>query len=187
MEEHLEILPAVVAEEWRSGARERLEVLPAVVAAERGNVSRSCPLRWPRSGGAEWGNVSRSRIHTPREAPTPSTTRTLRQDSEHGAVHDSHMPWTYILRCGDGSYYVGSTRDLERRMTEHYAGKGSTYTSRHMPVELVWYFEALDVGTAWALERKIHGWSRPKREALIAGRFDVLPYLARRRTSSADD
>ncbi|HWC21322.1 MAG TPA: GIY-YIG nuclease family protein [Flexivirga sp.] len=97
------------------------------------------------------------------------------------------MPWTYILRCGDGTYYVGSTRDLERRMSEHYVGQGSVYTSKRLPVELVWCFETSDVGTAWALERRIHGWSRSKREALITGRFDLLPFLSRRRTSSADD
>jgi Predicted endonuclease containing a URI domain len=97
------------------------------------------------------------------------------------------MAWTYILRCGDGTYYVGSTRDLDRRMTEHYAGMGSAYTSDRMPVELVWFMETSHIGEAYALERKLHGWSRPKREALIAGRFYLLPGLAKRRTSSSDD
>lgn len=76
-------------------------------------------------------------------------------------AHADRMPWTYILRCGDGSYYVRSTRDLQRRMTEHDAGNGSAHTSKHLPVESVRHVETVDVGTAWALERKIHGWTVP--------------------------
>jgi len=79
------------------------------------------------------------------------------------------MPYVYMLRCSDGSYYVGSTRDLDRRMTEHSSGKGSIYTSRRMPVELVWAEEYDSVADAYAMEKKIQGWSRAKREALIRG------------------
>ncbi|WP_170854208.1 GIY-YIG nuclease family protein, partial [Microlunatus flavus] len=32
------------------------------------------------------------------------------------------MPFVYLLRCSDGSFYVGSTRDLEQRLTEHALG-----------------------------------------------------------------
>ncbi|WP_446664615.1 GIY-YIG nuclease family protein [Flexivirga sp. B27] len=94
------------------------------------------------------------------------------------------MAWTYMLRCADGTYYVGSTRNLDVRMAQHYSGYGSSYTSKRMPVELVWCVECDDIGTAWALERKLHGWSRAKREALIAGRFDLLPGLS---TNRMDD
>jgi putative endonuclease len=40
------------------------------------------------------------------------------------------MPYAYILHCADGSYYVGSTIDLERRVAEHQAGEGAQYTTR---------------------------------------------------------
>ncbi|WP_344785611.1 GIY-YIG nuclease family protein [Gordonia caeni] len=89
--------------------------------------------------------------------------------------------YVYILRCGDDSYYVGSTRDIEHRMDQHLAGKGASYTSRRMPVELVFSKECESVSEAWAIERRLHGWSRAKKEALIAGRFDLLPELSRRR------
>ena len=36
------------------------------------------------------------------------------------------MPWTYILECADNSLYVGSTYDLERRVSEHNLGLGAT-------------------------------------------------------------
>ena len=84
----------------------------------------------------------------------------------------------YILRCGDGSYYVGSTRDLDARMFQHSTGHGSEYTSRRMPVELVFFHECENVAQAYAIEKQVQGWSRAKREALIAGRFDLLRGLS---------
>ena len=50
------------------------------------------------------------------------------------------MPFMYILECGDGSYYTGSTVDLERRLKEHQNGIGANYTIKKQPVKLV-YFE----------------------------------------------
>nr|WP_071606484.1 GIY-YIG nuclease family protein [Luteipulveratus halotolerans] len=91
------------------------------------------------------------------------------------------MAWTYILRCSDGSYYVGSTRDLERRLAQHQAGEGAAYTRCRRPVELVWAQEFERVDEAYAREKQVQGWSREKREALIAGSFERLPELARRR------
>lgn len=92
------------------------------------------------------------------------------------------MPYTYILRCADGSYYVGSTRgDLNERMTQHHAGTGSRYTARRRPVELLWAAEFSHVTEAFALEKQVQGWSRAKREALIEGRFADLPALSRSR------
>ena len=91
------------------------------------------------------------------------------------------MAWTYILRCSDGSFYVGCARNLEQRAAEHDAGVVAGYTQRHRPVELVWAHESERVDGAWALERQIKGWSRAKRVALIEGRFGDLPRLSRSR------
>ncbi|MCU6480977.1 GIY-YIG nuclease family protein [Arthrobacter sp. A2-55] len=88
------------------------------------------------------------------------------------------MPHVYILKCNDGSYYVGSTWNLERRLAQHNAGEGATYTRRRKPVELVWAQEHDRVDTAFALEKQIQGWSRAKREALIEGRLMDLPGLS---------
>jgi predicted GIY-YIG superfamily endonuclease len=69
-----------------------------------------------------------------------------------------------MLRCADGSYYVGSARnsDLGRRVAEHQAGAYRGYTSTRRPVHLVWseYFDRIT--DAIAAERKIKGWSRAK-------------------------
>lgn len=88
------------------------------------------------------------------------------------------MPFTYIFRCVDGSYYVGSTRDLERRLAQHAPGEGAAYPRRRRPVALVWAHEVQLVDDAFALEKKVQNWSRAKREALIEGRFDDLPGLS---------
>ena len=90
------------------------------------------------------------------------------------------MAWTYILRCADGSYYVGSTLNLEQRVWQHSTGLGAKYTSRRLPVELVFAHEQERIADAYALEKQIQGWSRAKREALIEGRGDELPGLSRK-------
>lgn len=46
----------------------------------------------------------------------------------------------YILECCDGTYYTGSTIDIEKRFCEHQQGKGANYTSKRLPVKLI-YFE----------------------------------------------
>ena len=90
------------------------------------------------------------------------------------------MPFAYILKCADGSYYVGSTRDLEFRLWQHQTGDGATYTRRRRPVVLVWSAEYDDIAEAFHWEKKIQNWSRAKREALIRGDYEALPGLAKK-------
>jgi putative endonuclease len=92
------------------------------------------------------------------------------------------MPWTYILECADGTLYVGSTYDLERRVSEHNLGLGAAYTRlrRRRPVSLAWAGEFGRIEDAFRYEKQIQGWSRAKRMALIEGRLDELPDLASR-------
>ncbi len=94
------------------------------------------------------------------------------------------MAWTYIVECADGSLYVGSTTDLERRISEHNLGLGAAYTRvrRRRPVRLVWAVQYDRVEDAFAFEKQIQGWSRAKRIALIDGRLEDLPALARGRS-----
>ena len=96
--------------------------------------------------------------------------------------------WVYILRCSDGSYYVGSTRweDPGRRLSEHELGVSATaYTASRRPVRIVFaeYFER--IVEAVALERQIKGWSRAKKEALMARDFDLLKSLSRNRQDTS--
>jgi len=86
----------------------------------------------------------------------------------------------YILECADGSYYVGSTNDLERRIWEHNEGIGAKYTARRRPVRLVCAEEYASIAEAYAREKQVQGWGRAKREALICGDYAALPELARK-------
>ena len=89
------------------------------------------------------------------------------------------MAWTYILECSDGSFYVGSTVDMERRLWEHNEGLGAAYTRRRRPVRLVWAAQFDRVADAYAYEKRVQGWRRAKRLALIEDREEDLPELAR--------
>lgn len=88
------------------------------------------------------------------------------------------MPYTYILECADGSFYTGSTRDLERRLWQHQNGLGARHTAKRLPVKLV-YYEVYDrIDQAFYREKQIQGWSRQKKQALIAGDPKQLHRLA---------
>ncbi len=92
------------------------------------------------------------------------------------------MAWVYILECADGSFYVGSTVDLDRRVAQHQNGEGAAYTRRkgRLPVKLVWAADFARVDEAFAFEKMVQGWGRKKRIALIEGRWGDLPALASR-------
>ena len=91
--------------------------------------------------------------------------------------------FVYILRCADGSFYCGTARkSLEARVDEHNAGALAGYTATRRPVELVWHEAFQRAADAIAMERRIKGWSRRKKIALIEGDWDGLKRAARKRS-----
>lgn len=98
------------------------------------------------------------------------------------------MPPTYIIECADGSYYCGSTWNLQRRVREHNDGVGCQYTrpTRRRPVTLVWHLDFERVDEAFGLEKQIQNWSRAKRQALIDGRIEDIGALAGRSYAAQD-
>ncbi|MEE2522287.1 GIY-YIG nuclease family protein [Pseudarthrobacter sp. J47] len=90
-----------------------------------------------------------------------------------------------MLSCSDGSYYVGSTKNLEMRLAQHQTGEGAAYTRRRRPVKLVWFEEFSRVDQAFAREKQVQGWGRAKRDALISGRYNDLPALSVSRSSQS--
>ncbi len=78
------------------------------------------------------------------------------------------MPgYMYILECADGSFYTGSTKNLEKRMQEHRSGKGAIHTKSRLPVKLLYYEKYWSVKDAFEREKQIQNWSRKKKLALI--------------------
>jgi putative endonuclease len=84
------------------------------------------------------------------------------------------MPYMYILECVDGSYYTGSTWNLERRLLQHQNGLGANYTQKRLPVKLVYCEQYNRVEDAFRREKQVQGWSRRKKQALIEGNIENL-------------
>ncbi len=96
------------------------------------------------------------------------------------------MAFAYMLRCADGSFYIGSTSGpLDKRIAEHESGAFPGYTFNRRPVQLVWSESFEQITDAIAAERKIKGWSRAKKLALIEGDWDRVSKVARRRGGAA--
>jgi putative endonuclease len=87
--------------------------------------------------------------------------------------------YVYILKCSDNSYYTGFSSNLDNRIMQHEMGYyRECYTFKRRPVELVFYEAFSEPNQGIYFEKKIKGWSRLKKEALISGDFDKLPLLA---------
>jgi len=86
-----------------------------------------------------------------------------------------YMAWMYILKCSDGSYYVGSTRNLDLRVSQHQSGKYLRYSSGRLPVELVYAEEYDKIADDYTRETQVQNLSRAKRKALISVNSDILP------------
>ncbi len=85
----------------------------------------------------------------------------------------------YILECSDGSYYTGHTDDLEKRLAEHEQKTFKCYTSKRLPVKLVFCSDFSSRIDALESERRIKGWSRLKKQALINGDWQELVRLSK--------
>lgn len=89
--------------------------------------------------------------------------------------------FVYILQCADNSFYIGLTNNIKRRVLEHSTGYyPNSYTSKRLPIELL--YREIYACPYKAREREIQlkGWSRVKKIALIENDFDALPGLSKK-------
>ena len=89
--------------------------------------------------------------------------------------------YVYILKCKDGSYYVGHTDNLEKRIAEHNDKAYPCYTSKHLPVELVYTQDFSGRDEALEAEHQIKKWTRKKKEALINKNWNNLKILSKKK------
>ena len=91
--------------------------------------------------------------------------------------------YVYMLLCRDRSYYVGTATgdDLSPRIAQHQSGAFPGYTFNRRPVRLVWSEHFARITDAIAMERKLKGWSRAKKEALANNDWDSIVTLSKRR------
>ena len=88
--------------------------------------------------------------------------------------------YVYVLECSDDSYYIGVSNNVEKRFHEHATGiNRNCYTYTRRPLKLVFSEIFSDPNSAIAFEKKIKGWSRAKKKALIEGKWDLLPELSK--------
>ena len=59
-------------------------------------------------------------------------------------------------------------------------GRGATYTRRRLPVTLVYAAEFENVADAFAMEKRVQGWSHAKRQALIDGDWEEIKRLSKK-------
>jgi putative endonuclease len=77
--------------------------------------------------------------------------------------------YVYILRCGDGTLYTGSTHDLTHRLAVHNRGKGAKYTRSRLPVTLAYAEEVSDKSAALRREAAVKRLTRAEKLELIKG------------------
>ena len=86
----------------------------------------------------------------------------------------------YILKCSDGTYYTGLTKDLDGRVFEHQMGiNPESYTYGRRPIKLVWSIITESYPEAFQWENQIKGWSRAKKEALIRGDIEGIHVIVK--------
>ncbi len=86
----------------------------------------------------------------------------------HGMTRKGQKNWAvYILRCGDGSFYTGITKDVQGRLKQHSEGKGAAYTRTRLPVELLYKEESLTHSQALIREAQIKAMPRSRKEEII--------------------
>ncbi len=101
------------------------------------------------------------------------------------AKNQMYSYYVYILKCSDNSYYTGITSRLDKRFQEHELGKyKKCYTYKRRPLELKFQQVFNDVLQAIYFEKKIKGWSRAKKKALIENDLEQLQLLSECRNAT---
>ena len=88
--------------------------------------------------------------------------------------------YVYILKCADNSYYTGHTDNMENRLDKHHQGETKSYTQTRRPIKLVYMQDFTTRSEALQAERKIKGWSRAKKEALIKNDWQKVSQLSKK-------
>ena len=146
-------------------------------------------MKLARGWDAAVDHVRAEREHRPRLVSRPGapSARSTTGADVGGPLYRHAMPFTYMLRCSDGSLYVGSTLDLQRRIVQHQAGKGSAYTRRRRPVQLIWSAEFERIDEAFRWEKRLQGWGHEKRLAFVRGGVEAVRGWSRRERIERSD
>ena len=89
------------------------------------------------------------------------------------------MVWVYILRCADGSFYVGQTADLGSRLARHNDGTAARWTAARRPVTLAYAEPVNTLAEAVAREHQLKRWTHAKKAAFVAGEIRAIRHWSR--------
>ena len=95
--------------------------------------------------------------------------------------------FVYILRCADGTFYIGTARDVGKRLAIHNAGKGAKYTRPRLPVKVVYQEGSMTLTRALRREYQLKQLTRRKKKALIAGKLVVKVLRPKRKLKLSKD
>ena len=156
---------------WRSrGARSRRASLIA------GHPHVECPERligWPRA--TQIASRRASAHGEPFDTSNATSSIHFHCSADDGIVVG--MWFVYILRCSDGSLYIGETDDIAQRVADHNRGRGSSHTAKYRPVQLAYAEQHANRVQCLEREQQLKGWTRAKKEALIVGDLKALKRL----------
>lgn len=88
--------------------------------------------------------------------------------------------YVYILKCADGSYYIGHTDNIHKRLSQYEEGQGCSYTRNRLPFEVMAIMPCASRMAALVFEQKIKRWSRVKKEALIRRDWEKVSLLGKK-------
>ena len=94
--------------------------------------------------------------------------------------------YVYIMASMSRVIYVGVTNNIERRTAEHKSGCVEGFTKQYHCTKLVWYEWFRDIRQAIECEKRIKGWTRAKKVALIEAMNPGWVDLSREATPSGD-
>ena len=81
--------------------------------------------------------------------------------------------YVYILKCADRTLYIGTAKEVSRRVAVHNAGKGAKYTKPRRPVRAVYQEGPMSLTRALQREYQLKQLTRPQKLALIRGRLKL--------------
>ena len=96
--------------------------------------------------------------------------------------------YVYVLRCFDGTFYIGVTNDVDRRLWEHENGESRRhYTYARRPLRLIHVSEFASPNEAIAFEKRLKGWTHRKKRAFVEGKWGALKRFSRTGSTTHHD
>ncbi|MFT5823529.1 MAG: putative endonuclease [Crocinitomix sp.] len=86
--------------------------------------------------------------------------------------------YLFILECSNGTYFTGSTINLEKSMLAQFSGKGANHTKKYQPQNLMYLEDFWEINHAFKREKQVQNWSHNKKSGLIAANQEELLRLA---------